>query len=88
MNLAVLEALGVGCLSEWLFGKILRNFIIHQFFFLFTHLAHLSKRMCTELGMHKEALSEMDFASPINEDEWVEKESRRRLFWQIYIIDM
>jgi hypothetical protein len=48
----------------------------------------MSLRMCVELGLNKESLSEMEFNSPISEEEWVEKESRRRLFWQAYNIDM
>ncbi|KAH8552980.1 fungal-specific transcription factor domain-containing protein [Umbelopsis sp. PMI_123] len=51
-------------------------------------LLGMALRMCTELGMHKEFLTENEFAAPLTEDEWVEKESRRRLFWQIYIIDI
>ncbi|KAG2181152.1 hypothetical protein INT43_008734 [Umbelopsis isabellina] len=48
----------------------------------------MSLRMCVELGLNKESLSEMEFNSPISEEEWVEKESRRRLFWQAYIVDI
>ncbi|KAM3584420.1 hypothetical protein VKS41_003235 [Umbelopsis sp. WA50703] len=48
----------------------------------------MSLRMCVELGLNKESLSEMEFNSPISEEEWVEKESRRRLFWQAYNIDI
>ncbi|KAI9284826.1 fungal-specific transcription factor domain-containing protein [Umbelopsis sp. AD052] len=51
-------------------------------------LLGMALRMCTELGMHKESLHESDFSAPLTEDEWVDKESRRRLFWQIYIIDI
>ncbi|CAO3694028.1 unnamed protein product [Umbelopsis ramanniana] len=51
-------------------------------------LLGMALRMCTELGMHKESLHESDFAAPLSEDEWVDKESRRRLFWQIYIVDI